>query len=137
MKNLFKLNFLICLILSSNTLAASELSATLAGIWKHGEQPVWVQISSQDDVISGIFLRHDLKPELNDQSFIKQFLSDRENPSLWKGLVYAARFNEFKAAEISQDGADVFVLTATVKVGFIKRTVVSTWSRSEGVPGEE
>ena len=137
MKKLFKLKFLICQILSSHTLAASELSATLVGIWKHDEQPVWVEISNQDDVISGIFLQHDLKPQLNEKVFIKQFTHNPKASSQLKGLVYATRLKEFKAAEINQKSADAFVLTATVKVGFIKRTVVSNWSRSEGVPVQE
>ena len=137
MRNIIGLNFLTCLILFCNTLAASELSASLTGKWKHDEQAVWVQITNQDNVISGTFMRHDLKPELNGKPFIKQFKSKANDPTTWNGMVYAARLKEFKAAEISQDTADKFTLTARVKMGFIKRTVVSNWSRSEGVPGEQ
>jgi hypothetical protein len=137
MNKLFRLNFLICLSLYCNTLAASELSGALSGIWKHDEQPVWVQISNQDHLISGVFLQHDVKPDLNGQLFIKEFSSDLNDPSLLAGLVYAARLKKFKAAEIEQNSADAFVLTATVKMGFIKRTVISNWSRSVGSPSEE
>ena len=136
MRKIIRLSFLTCLILFCNTLAASELSASLTGTWRHDTQQVWVQITNQDNVISGTFMRHDLKPELNGKPFIKQFQSKADDPTEWNGLVYAARLEEFKAAEISQDSVDAFVLTATVKVGFIKRTVVSNWSRSKGLPSE-
>ena len=132
-----KFTFLICMILLSNLSTAAEISAALSGVYKHDEQPVWVQITNHDNEMSGTFLRHELKPELSGQPFIKQITSDTDNPSLWNGLVYAARLKEFKAAEINQDTADSFVLTATVKVGFIKRTVVSNWTRSEFVPSEQ
>ncbi len=132
MKTLLKLSIFVTLVLYGGTLAASELSGT----WKHDEQPVWVQISNQDDVISGIFLRHDVKPELNGKAFIKQFSLDPKDPSQLKGLVYAARLKEFKAAEITQENVDAFTLTVRVKMGFIKRTVISNWSRSEDVPSE-
>lgn len=82
-------------------------------------------------------MRHDIKPELNGKPFIKQFVAEADNQLLWNGLVYAARLKEFKEAEISQDSVDAFVLTATVKVAFIKRTVVSNWSRSKGVSSEQ
>ncbi|MDG1906579.1 MAG: hypothetical protein P8I38_13225 [Arenicella sp.] len=141
MKKLFSFNLMLCLILCCNTLAASELSgalsAPLTGKWKHDKQPVWVQITNQDNVISGTFMRHDIKPELNGKPFIKQFVAEADNQLLWNGLVYAARLKEFKEAEISQDSVDAFVLTATVKVAFIKRTVVSNWSRSKGVSSEQ
>lgn len=132
-----KFTFLICMILFSNFSTASELSGALSGVYKHDEQPVWVQITNQDNVVSGTFLRHELKPEFSGQSFIKEFTADTDNPFLWNGLVYAARLKEFIAAEINQDSTDAFVLTATVKVGFVKRTVVSKWTRSEVAPNEQ
>ena len=137
MNKLFKPVLLISLILYSITSAASEPSVTLAGIWKHDEQPVWVQISKQEDVVSGVFLRHDIKPELNGEPFIKQFSPDQSNASLWNGLVYATRLKEFKSAKIIQDSADAFTLTVRVKMGFVKRKVVSNWSRSKSVSAQQ
>jgi uncharacterized protein (DUF2147 family) len=107
-------------------LSASELT----GMWKHDDQPVWVEISFDGDMATGTVLRNDNKPDAVGATFLKEVKSEEGEQGPWAGQVYAAALNEFKDAKITLPETDAMKIT--VKVGFISRSV--SWTRVAEVP---
>jgi hypothetical protein len=122
------LALLFSLVFASFGLSASEL----AGLWKHSEKPVWVEISFDGSVATGTVLRNDNKPDAVGATFLRDVQGEDIKAGPWAGEVYAAPLGEFKDATISLGDADDMEIT--VKLGFMSRSV--SWSRVDSVPTE-
>lgn len=120
------------LLLGAGLLSLSVSASDLAGMWKHDDEPVWVEISFDGDTASGTVLRNDNKPDAVGAVFLKNVQGEDGVTGPWKGQVYAQALEEFKDAEISLPAADAMKIK--VKLGFISRSV--TWSRIESVPAQ-
>ena len=106
------------------------LFRSLAGVWKHAEEPGWIEIQFEDDRGRGTVLRNDLFPEREGRLLLRNLAADASKPNLWRGEIYVERFEEFKKAELKLDGGAR--MTIEVKVGFISRSL--DWVRVDSVP---
>jgi len=126
------MNFKVLLTLVAALAAPAALAGEIAGIWKHSEEPGWMEIRVEDGVASGKVVRNDAHPERVGREILKGLARDKSADGMWRGQVYAERLGEYKDAEVSLPEPDA--LQIKVKVGFMSRTV--NWVRVDEVPGE-
>ncbi|MFT5711409.1 MAG: hypothetical protein ACI8QT_002115 [Halioglobus sp.] len=107
-------------------------AADIAGIWKHSEQPAWIEIRMEDGAGAGVVVRNDVYPERVGREILKGLERDESEEGVWRGQVYAEALGEYKDAEVSlpEPGRMRF----KVKVGFMSRTV--KWLRVDEIPVE-
>jgi uncharacterized protein (DUF2147 family) len=126
--NLKAVLFTVVAALAAPTVLAGEIT----GIWKHSEEPGWMEIRLEDGVASGKVIRNEAHPERVGRELLKGLTADESAKGTWRGQVYAERLGEYKDAEVSLPESDA--LQIKVKVGFMSRTV--NWVRVDEVPGE-
>ena len=119
----------IAAALFSALFATGVFADGIAGVWKHVEEPGWIEIRVVDGVANGTVLRNDKFPERVGRQILKDAV-DTSGEGVWNGQVYAECMGEYKDAEISLIEPDR--LRFKVKVGFISRSL--EWQRAEGVP---
>ena len=73
-------------------LCSSVLADTLAGYWKHTEEPAWIEIRFEDGAGTGTVRRNDNKPEAVGRILLKDLVDDEANAGNWRGQIYAERF---------------------------------------------
>ncbi len=113
--------FLFCALLSPVALAAD-----ITGIWKHAEEPGWIEVR----IGIGTVMRNDLNPERVGRELLKGLVQDESEEGLWRGQIYVERLSEYQDAEISLPEPDR--MSIKLKVGFISRTI--KWVRVDAVP---
>jgi len=104
---------------------AHASAADLAGLWRHAEEPVWLEIAADGEVATGSIRRNDNKPELVGMTFLKEVKPAGNSGNQWVGQIYAQSMKEFKDAKINLKTAEQMQIT--VKAGFVSRTI--TWQR--------
>ena len=100
-----------------------------AGLWKHTENPGWIEIDSETG--EGTVVRNEKYPEREGRVILKD-LAATDEEGVWTAQIYAETLGEFRKAEVSLPEANR--MNFTVKVGFISRTV--EWQRVESLPAE-
>jgi hypothetical protein len=105
-------------------------AADIAGIWKHSEEPAWIEIRVEEGVGAAKVVRNEVYPERVGREILKDLTADEHEEALWRGQVYAERLGEYKDAEVSLPEPDR--MRFTVKVGFMSRSV--NWVRVDEVP---
>ncbi len=95
-----------------------------AGLWKHAEEPAWLEINFADGVGTGTVRRNDRFPERVGREVIKG-LSAADTPGEWQGEIFVERMGEFRDVVVTLPAADQ--LQFTVKVGFMRRSI--EWMR--------
>jgi hypothetical protein len=111
-------------------LATHVFAAGIAGVWKHAEEPGWIEIRMEDGVGTGTVVRNDVYPERVGREIAKGLVADASEGALWRGQVYAERLGEYKDAEVSLPAPDK--MRFKVKVGIMSRNV--DWIRVDNVP---
>ena len=119
-------------IVITTLLAPLALAAELAGLWQHEELPAWIEVKVEDGVATGTVVRNDEYPDRVGRVLLKDLKAAGDEPDLWRGQVYAERFEEYKDAQVSMPEQDQMQIK--VKVGFISRTL--NWNRVAAVPAE-
>jgi len=109
---------------------AADISADLAGFWKHAEEPGWIEIRMGDGVGSGIVMRNDLNPERVGRELLKGLVKDGSEKGLWRGQIYVERLSDYQNAEISL--AESGRMLIKLRVGLISRTL--EWISVDAVP---
>jgi uncharacterized protein (DUF2147 family) len=115
---------LVCMVTS--TAFAQDLS----GLWKHSENPVYVEIQFDGDTGTGTVRQNDKRPEAAGKIVFKDLVAEAGTSTSWQGQVYAEKLEAFKDAQLSLPEPDQMQIK--VKVGFISRTV--KWVRVEALP---
>lgn len=118
---------LLLLMVSALVSPPSHAGSGLSGYWQHESAPIWIEM--QPDAGQGVVLRHDEKPD-RVGFFVVTDLIASDEPGEWSAQVFAAQLGEYRNATITLPRNDL--MTFTVKVGFIRRTV--EWSRVPEVP---
>jgi len=113
--------------------APTAFAADIAGIWKHSDEPGWIEIQVNDGVAEGVLVRNDKFPERVGRTILKDLIADDSEDGLWTGQVYAERLGKYKNAKVSLPEPDA--LRIKVKVGFMRHTV--DWLRVDQVPTEK
>jgi uncharacterized protein (DUF2147 family) len=113
-------------------LIANAYAADLAGLWRHAEEPVWLEIAVDGDAATGSIRRNDNKPELVGMTFLKEVKPDGNSGNQWVGQIYAESMKEFKDARINLETAEQMQIK--VKVGFVSRTI--KWQRVDDIPAD-
>lgn len=124
------MNIRIPLALLALLLAPIVMAEGIAGFWKHAEGPVWIEITTDEEVGKGVVLRNDAYPERVGREMLKDLRTDDKQDGLWRGQVYAEKRGDYHESEISLPGADQMQIK--VKVGFMSRTI--DWVRVDDVP---
>ena len=124
------MNVRILLTLVAVLSAPLASAGDIAGIWKHADEPAWIEIRMEDGVGTGTVVRNDVYSERVGRELLKGLAADEHEEALWRGQVYAERLGEYKDAEILLAEPDS--LQIKVKVGFISRTV--DWVRVDEIP---
>lgn len=109
-------------------LAPLTLADDISGLWKHTEEPGWIEIRLDEG--KGTVVRNDKYPERVGRVIVKELEADGDEDNLWRGQVYAEKLGDYKKAEISLAEPDR--LQFKVKVGFMSRTV--EWERVDAIP---
>ncbi len=113
--------FLRFFLVLLSVLPSSALADNLDGLWQVADQPVQVKIHQAEAALHGTV--HSAK---NAQAIGKVLLKDfKEKEGVWWGMIYVARFGEFKKASLTALNENT--LEITVKVGFMSRSV--QWQR--------
>ena len=118
----------ITLFLCALLVAPLSLAGDISGVWKHAEEPGWIEISLDEG--KGTVVRNDKFPERVGREIVKELQADGSKENLWRGQVYAEKLGEYKDAEISLKEPDL--MQFKVKVGFMSRTI--EWVRVDAVP---
>ena len=118
----------ILLVVFAVLLVPQALAGDISGIWKHAEEPGWIEISL--DQGKGIVVRNDKFPERVGREILRELQADGSRDNVWKGQVYAEKLGEYKDAEISLSKPDR--MQFKVKVGFLSRTI--EWVRVDALP---
>lgn len=103
-------------------------SADLSGIWKHSTEASWIKIKQEEGI--GTVERNDKFPEGVGRQILKDLIPNKSDPTLWHGMIYIKKLDEYKKVEISLYEPDRMAITG--KVGFISRTV--EWVRVDKTP---
>lgn len=112
-------------------LSASLVSAAdIAGLWKHAEEPGWIEIQIQEGIGTAKVVRNEVYPERVGRKILKDLAVDEHEVALWRGQVYVERLGEYKNTQLLLTEPDA--LEMKVKVGFLSRTVY--WVRVNDVP---
>lgn len=127
--NIRTILFLLVALASPMALAA-DISADLAGFWKHAEEPGWIEIRMEDGIGTGIVMRNDLNPERVGRELLNGLVKDGSEEGLWRGQVYVERRSDYQNAEISL--AESGRMLIKIKVGLISRTL--EWISVDAVP---
>ena len=85
-------------------LAAPDLAADIAGVWKVDNQPAWIEIIIDGDTTIGTVARHDSRPQAVGRVMLKDVRQVEDN--VWQGQIYAARLDSFRDARIELSGVD-------------------------------
>ena len=112
--------------------APLALAQEITGLWKHAQEPGWIEIEMQEGVAKGTLVRNDAYPERVGREILKELVLADKDKALWRGQVYAERLGEYKDADIILATSDS--LQMKVKVGFMSRTI--NWVRVEELPGQ-
>ena len=99
----------------------------ITGIWKHAEEPGWIEIQMEEGVGTAKVVRNEAYPERVGREILKDLTAVEDKASLWQGQIYVERLGKYKDAQILLAEPDA--LEMKVKVGFISRTV--NWIRVE------
>lgn len=110
--------------------ASVAAAGDITGLWKHEEEPGWVEIAFVDGVGTGTVVRNDIYPERVGRELLKDLTADESEEAQWRGQVYAEAMGEYKDAEVTLD--DAGMMRVKVKVGFISRTI--KWVRADALP---
>jgi len=97
------------------------LAADIAGIWKHTEEPGWLEIRMEDGVGTGTVVRNEVYPERVGRELLKGLVRDESAQGLWRGQIYVERLGEYQDAEISLP--EPGMMRIKLKVGFVSRTI--------------
>ena len=120
------MHFLKLVILLVALFPLSSGAGEIDGFWKHAKEPGWIEIRLEEGVWNGKVVRNDVYPERVGRVLLKDLEADQKKAGLWRGQVYAERFEEYKDAEVRLLDDDR--LEVKVKVGFISRKV--EWVRA-------
>lgn len=118
----------ITLIIFALLLVPQALAGDISGIWKHADEPGWIEISL--DQAKGTVVRNDKFPERVGREILREIQADGSRDNVWQGQVYAEKLGEYKDAEISLKEPDL--MQFKVKVGFMSRTI--DWVRVDALP---
>ena len=118
----------IALIAFAVLLVPQALAGDISGIWKHADEPGWIEISL--DQGKGIVVRNDKFPERVGREILRELQADGSRDNVWQGQVYAEKLGKYKDAEISLNEPDL--MQFKVKAGFISRTI--DWVRVDALP---
>lgn len=116
------IQFMACIALML-AMPQPSFSATLGGVWRHQEDPIWIEVVESEGLAT--VRRHDIKPETVDSVMLRGVKALPSDRNAWQGEVYAPPLGAFKEATIKLVGDNT--MTFTVRVGFFSRTV--TWTR--------
>mgnify|MGYP001548423708 CR=1 FL=1 len=111
----------LCLAFTALQVSADDI----AGIWKHADEPGWIEITLEDGRGTGTVLRNDKFPERVGRKILKGLQPAGEGE--WHGQVYAERMGEYRDVKVLLAAPDS--MHFKVKVGFITRTL--EWVRSD------
>lgn len=103
-------------------------SADISGIWKHSTEPSWIQIDMDEGI--GTVVRNDKFPEGVGRQILKDLMPNKFEPTLWHGMIYIQKLDDYKHVEVSLSEPDRMKITG--KVGFISRT--AEWVRVDKTP---
>jgi len=123
-----KVRMLLALVAALSVPLAS--AADIVGIWKHAEEPGWIEIQMEEGVGTAKVVRNEVYPERVGREILKDLTADEHEEALWRGQVYVERLGEYKDAQMLLAEPDAIEMK--VKVGFISRTV--NWVRVDEVP---
>ncbi|MFT6956385.1 MAG: hypothetical protein ACJAYC_001389 [Halieaceae bacterium] len=115
---------LLCVLL----FAPVAFSADISGIWKHAQNPAWIEIRLEEG--SGTVVRNDKFPDRVGRKILNDLAADKSKQGLWHGQIYAEKLGEYKDVEVSLPEADRMLIKG--RVGFISRTV--QWVRVDKIP---
>ena len=116
-------------------LSQSIFAESLTGFWKHGKQPVWIEITEEDDVIEGTFVRNDVKPERTGNTFLTDVKPIDGKKNEWTALAYTLRLKaDYSPIELELLDETTMQFRVQVKVGPVKRRVKVKWHRVDQVP---
>jgi uncharacterized protein (DUF2147 family) len=104
------------------------LSADIDGIWKHAEEPVWIEIRL--DQSDGVVLHNDKFPERVGNTFIKDITADKSTQGLWRGSVYIPKLKDYKNVEMSLSETGTMQIIGSF--GFFSRTI--EWLQVDKLP---
>ena len=97
-----------------------DYSSQLLGVWKHAEDPLWVQLSFNETSVNGVITQND-----DDDTSVGKTLLDKvvydSDERLWSGLIYVPQLKRMHPMTLRLIDHQRFKIT--VKVGFIKRSV--------------
>ena len=124
------MNVRILLTLVAVLSAPLASAGDIACIWKHADEPAWIEIRMEDGVGTGTVVRNDVYSERVGRELLQDLAADEHEEALWSGQVYAERLGEYKDAEILLAEPDS--LQIKVKVGFMSRTI--DWVRVDEIP---
>jgi hypothetical protein len=112
---LCRLAFLFATLLFSSW----ALAADIGGLWKHIENPVWIEI--RIDQGDGIVVRNDKFPERVGDVFLKGLKADKTKQGIWYGTVYIHKLAAYKKVEIALTETSAMQITGSV--GFFSRSI--------------
>jgi len=111
--------------------APLTFSAEVSGVWKHTENPAWIEIRLEEG--SATVVRNDKFPERIGREILKEIKASDAKENVWHGLFYIETLGEYKRVEISLSDTERLLITG--KVGFISRT--AEWLRADKNPTHE
>jgi len=117
--------FIACLCLGTiQSISAQDASMnaqSLAGVWNTGEENTKIEITEDNDVITGKILSSDnAKAAVGNQILKNLKFSDGQ----WTGKIYAAKKEEWYDATLEEKDNQ---LNITIKVGWMSKTI--TWKK--------
>lgn len=115
--------FLLCAVVFTPI----AVSADISGIWKHAQEPVWIEVSVEEG--SATVVRNDRSPDRVGRTLLKYLEADKSKQGLWHGLVYVEKMGDYKDVQVSLSDNDR--MHTTGKVGFMSRTV--EWVRVDKI----
>ena len=124
------MNIQIVFVLVAALSAPLVSAADITGIWKHAEEPGWIEIQMEEGVGTAKVVRNEAYPERVGREILKDLTAVEHEESLWQGQIYVERLGTYKDAQILLAEPDA--LEIKVKVGFISRTV--NWVRVDELP---
>ena len=117
----------LCLVFTALQASAENI----AGVWKHAEEPGWIEITLEEGRGTGTVLRNDKFPERVGRKILKGLQPVGEGE--WHGQVYAERMGEYRDVKVLLVAPDK--MHFEVKVAFITRTL--EWVRSDAASAAE
>lgn len=115
-------------LLTTLLFSSSTLAVDINGIWKHVENPVWIEV--RIDQGDGIVVRNDKFPERVGDIFLKGLTADKTKQAVWFGTVYIHKLADYKKVEITL--SDTGIMQTTGRVGFFSRTI--EWLQVDKLP---